>query len=151
MTQIQPNPRNVEEEAWLKLVWTACTLNAEMVKEAAPRTTYPLLLQRAVALVWVTGCRRSDEIRRLPLDCVRSEWAPEMVDEQGVQLEEAEYLWYLHVPSNKLAVKRDKLRKVNPERVRVSILWGESDRRLCTGSPTSLPADLATPPLSEQS
>ena len=101
MTQIQPNPRNVEEEAWLKLVWTACTLNAEMVKEAAPRTTYPLLLQRAVALVWVTGCRRSDEIRRLPLDCVRSEWAPAMVDEQGVQLEEAEHLWYLHVPSNK--------------------------------------------------
>lgn len=40
-------------------------------------------------------------IRRLPLDCVRSEWAPEMVDEQGVQLEEAEHLWYLHVPSNK--------------------------------------------------
>ena len=41
MTQIQPNPRNVEEESWLKLVWTACTLSAEMVKEAAPRTTYP--------------------------------------------------------------------------------------------------------------
>ncbi len=40
-------------------------------------------------------------IRRLPLDCVRSEWAPEMVDDQGVQLEEAEHLWYLHVPSNK--------------------------------------------------
>ena len=101
MTQIQPNPRNVEEEAWLKLVWTACTLSAAMVKAAAPRTTYPLLLQRAVALVWVTGCRRSDEIRRLPLDCVRSEWAPEMVDEQGVQLEPAEPLWYLLVPSNK--------------------------------------------------
>jgi integrase len=101
MTQIQPHPRNVEEEAWLKLVWTACTLSAEMVKEAAPRTTYPLLLLRAVALVWVTGCRRSDEIRRLPLDCVRSEWAPEMVDEQGVQLEPAEHLWYLLVPSNK--------------------------------------------------
>jgi integrase len=101
ITQIQPNPRNIEEEAWLKLVWTACTLNAEMVKEAAPRTTYPLLLQRAVALVWVTGCRRSDEIRRLSLDCVRSEWAPEMIDEQGVQLEQAEHLWYLHVPTNK--------------------------------------------------
>ncbi len=101
MTQIQPNPRNVEEEAWLKLVWIACTLSSEMVKEAAPRTTYPLLLQRAVALVWVTGCRRSDEIRRLSLDCVRSEWAPEMVDEQGVQLEPAEHLWYLLVPSNK--------------------------------------------------
>jgi integrase len=101
MTQIQPNPRNIEEEAWLKLVWTACTLNAEMVKEAAPRTTYPLLLQRAVALVWVTGCRRSDEIRRLSLDCVRNEWAPEMVDEHGVQLEQGEHLWYLLVPTNK--------------------------------------------------
>lgn len=101
MMQIQPNPRNIEEEAWLKLIWTACTLSAEMVKEAVPRTVYPLLLQRAVALVWVTGCRRSDEIRRLSLDCVRSEWAPEMVDEQGVQLEQAEHLWYLQVPTNK--------------------------------------------------
>jgi integrase len=101
MTQIQSNPRNIEEEAWLKLVWTACTLSADMVKEVAPRTTYPLLLQRAVALVWVTGCRRSDEIRRLSLDCVRSEWAPEMVDEHGVQLEQGEQLWYLQVPTNK--------------------------------------------------
>jgi hypothetical protein len=48
--QVQPNPRNVEEEAWLKLVWTACTLNAEMVKEAAPGARYPLPLLRAVAL-----------------------------------------------------------------------------------------------------
>ena len=101
IAQVQPNPRNVEEEAWLKLVWTACTLNAEMVKEAAPGARYPLPLLRAVALVWVTGCRRSDEIRRLPLECVRQEWAPEMVDENGVQLEPAEKLWYLRVPHNK--------------------------------------------------
>jgi integrase len=102
MAQVQPNPRNVEEEAWLKLVWTACTLNAEMVKEAALGTKmYPLPLWRAVALVWVTGCRRSDEIRRLPLDCIRNEWAPEMVDENGVQLEPDENLWYLLVPTNK--------------------------------------------------
>jgi len=99
--QVQPNPRNVEEEAWLKLIWAACTLNAEMVKEAAPGARYPLPLLRAVALVWVTGCRRSDEIRRLPLECVRQEWAPEMVDENGVQLEPAEKLWYLRVPYNK--------------------------------------------------
>ncbi len=100
--QLQPNPRNIEEEAWLKLIWTACTLDVETVKEAAPGTKmYPLPLWRAVALVWVTGCRRRDEIRRLPLDCVRSEWAPEMVDECGVQLEQAENLWYLLVPTNK--------------------------------------------------
>ena len=100
--QLQPNPRNIEEEAWLKLVWTACTLNAEMVQDIAPGTRmYPLPMVRAMALVWVTGCRRSDEIRRLPLECIRSEWAPEMVDEHGVQLEPAEQLWYLRVPTNK--------------------------------------------------
>ena len=100
--QLQPNPRNIEEEAWLKLVWTACTLNAEMVQDIAPGTRmYPLPMVRAIALVWVTGCRRSDEIRRLPLECIRSEWAPEMVDEHGIQLEPAENLWYLLVPTNK--------------------------------------------------
>lgn len=102
MRELQPNPRNVEEEAWLKLVWTACTLNAEMIKEVAPGAKmYPLPLWRAVALIWVTGCRRRDEILRLPLECVRREWAPEMVDEHGVQLEPAENLWYLLVPTNK--------------------------------------------------
>jgi integrase len=100
--QLQPNPRNIEEEAWLKLVWTACTLNAEMVQDAAPGAKmYPLPMVRALALVWVTGCRRSDEIRRLPLECLRNEWAPEMVDEHGVQLEPAEHLWYIRVPTNK--------------------------------------------------
>ena len=70
--QLQPNPRNIEEEAWLKLVWTACTLNAEMVQDIAPGTRmYPLPMVRAMALVWVTGCCRSDEIRRLPLECIR--------------------------------------------------------------------------------
>ncbi len=102
VAQLQPNPRNVEEEAWLKLVWTACTLNADMIKEVlAGPSKYPLSLWRAVALVWVTGCRRRDEIRRLPLECIRSEWAPEMIDENGVQLEPAEHLWYLRVPTNK--------------------------------------------------
>jgi integrase len=101
LAQVQPNPRNVEEEAWLKLVWTACTLTAAMVKATAPGARYPLPLLRAIALVWVTGCRRSDEIRRLPLECIRQEWAPEMVDDNGVQLEPAEKLWYLRVPSNK--------------------------------------------------
>jgi integrase len=100
--QLQPKPRNIEEEAWLKLVWTACTLNAEMVQDIAPGTRmYPLPMVRAMALVWVTGCRRSDEMRRLSLECIRSEWAPEMVDEHGVQLEPAEQLWYLRVPTNK--------------------------------------------------
>jgi hypothetical protein len=133
IAQIQPNPRNVEEEAWLKLVWTACTLNTEMVKEAAPGARYPLPFLRAVALVWVTGCRRSDEIRRLPLECVRQEWAPEMVDENGVQLEPAEKLWYLRVPHNKYKVMRDYLRKVNPPARKTTSAIRRGTRRLQRG------------------
>ncbi len=46
--------------------------------------------------------RRSDEIRRLSIGCVSCEWAPEMRDEQGNQLEPAEELCYLRVPTNKM-------------------------------------------------
>jgi hypothetical protein len=76
--QLQPNPRNIEEEVWLKLVWTACTLNAEMLQDIAKGTRmYPLPMVRALALVWVTGCRRSDENRRLSLECIRESGGPQ--------------------------------------------------------------------------
>ncbi len=57
---------------------------------------------RAAGLLWVTGARRSDEIRRLKVGCVSREWAPQMRDEDGHQLEPEEQLAYLHVPVNKM-------------------------------------------------
>src|SRR5260370_26560207 len=56
----------------------------------------------AACLIWVTAARRSDEIRRLSVGCVSREWAPEMLDEQGSQVEPAEELCYLRVPTNKM-------------------------------------------------
>ena len=72
---------------------------------AIPNSPWPD--SRAAALIWVTAARRSDEIRRLHVGCVRREWAPEMRDEHGVPMEPAEELRYLRIPSNKIAVKRD--------------------------------------------
>jgi hypothetical protein len=57
---------------------------------------------RAACLIWVTAARRSDEIGRLSLGYVRREGAPEMRDELGQQLEPAEELCYLRVPTNKM-------------------------------------------------
>jgi integrase len=97
----QPNPRDIQEDIWFKLIWAACTLKKEHL-QAAHISNYPLAFYRAVCLIWVTAARRSDEIRRLHVGCVRREWAPEMRDEHGQQIEPEEELAYLRVPVNKM-------------------------------------------------
>src|SRR6266536_3176987 len=97
----QPNPRDVAEDTWFKLIWAACTLSKEHL-EGASIFNYPLAYYRAASLIWITAARRRDEIRRLSVGCVRREWAPEMRDAQGMQVEPAEEFCYLRVPTNKL-------------------------------------------------
>jgi integrase len=103
----QPNPRDVDEDTWFKLIWAACTLSKEHL-EGASIFNYPLAYYRAASLIWVTAARRMDEIRRLSVGCVRREWAPEMHDAQGMQVEPAEEFCYLRVPTNKLRVMWDQ-------------------------------------------
>ncbi len=96
-----PNPRNLDHGWWQKLTWAAATLSAKDL--SSNHTAYlPLVYYRAVGLLWVTGARRSDEIRRLKVGCVSREWAPEMRDEEGHQLEAEADLCYVRVPVNKL-------------------------------------------------
>jgi integrase len=97
----QPNPRDVAEDTWFKLIWAACTLSKEHL-EGSSIFNYPLAYYRAACLIWITAARRRDEIRRLSVGCVRREWAPEMRDAQGMQVEPAEEFCYLRVPTNKL-------------------------------------------------
>jgi integrase len=97
---LQPNPRDIGEDAWFKLIWAACTLSKEHLR-AARMSIYPLAYYRAASLIWVTAARRSDEIRRLQVGCVRREWAPEMRDEQGNQIEPEAELAYIRIPTNK--------------------------------------------------
>jgi hypothetical protein len=110
----QPNPRDIAEDIWFKLIWAACTLTKEKLHAINRNPQYPLAYYRAACLVWVTAARRSDEIRRLGLGCVRREWAPEMRDEHGQSLEPAEELFYLRIPTNKMKVMRDNSVPVNP-------------------------------------
>lgn len=98
----QPNPKDIQEDTWFKLIWAACTLTKEKLDAVRRTSWYPLAYVRAACLIWVTAARRSDEIRRLHLGCVRREWAPEMHDEHGHQIEPAEELCYLRIPTNKM-------------------------------------------------
>jgi hypothetical protein len=104
---LQPNPKDIQEDSWFKLIWAACTLTKDKLLACKRGPKYPLAYFRAACLVWVTAARRSDEIRRLNVGCVRREWALEMCDEKGQRVEPAEELCYLRVPTNKMPVKRD--------------------------------------------
>jgi len=96
-----PNPRNLDHAWWQKLTWAAASLSAKDLS-AGHISVYPLAFYRAVGLLWVTGARRSDELRRLKVGCVSREWVPAMRDEKGNQVETAEDLAYLRVPVNKM-------------------------------------------------
>jgi hypothetical protein len=116
-----PNPRTLDPAWWQKLTWAAATLNADNLA-AYGADLFPLAYYRAVALVWVTGARRSDEIRRLKVGCVSREWAAEMRDEDGNQIEPEEHLTYLRVPVNKMQVMRDYLKSPQPFKAFSSLL-----------------------------
>jgi integrase len=97
---IQPDPRDIDEVIWCKLTYAAATLTDG---DASPLWwRYPLSYYRAAALLWVTSARRPNEIMRLRTGCIRRDWDPEMLDEQGVPFPEQDArLCYLQIPSNK--------------------------------------------------
>src|SRR5450755_4488142 len=105
------NPRDIDLRVWAKLTIAAATLS----QGDLPRgTRYPLSLQRALGLLWVTSARRPNELVRLRLDCLREDWNPEMQSDepsvmarsQARQAQEGEEkepskIYYLHVPTGK--------------------------------------------------
>lgn len=100
---IQPDPRDIDQALWYKLTYAAATLTG---RDLPVNTAYPLSLYRAVALLWVTAGRRSDELARLRVGCIRRDWVPEMGEAGGLAVDDgtqtaAASLCYLHVPSGK--------------------------------------------------
>jgi len=109
-------PRDIDLRVWAKLAIAAATLSPGDLPQ---RARYPLSFYRALGLIWVTSARRPNEIIRLRLDCVREDWDPEMLDEDGQPVEsgitpgtnrnpgqhEAEKqlskVYYLHIPAGK--------------------------------------------------
>lgn len=98
--KIGPSPRVIADDVWAKLIWAGMNLTQDDVNvrskgrngpQLPPR--YPLDLMRAVAILWLFGGLRRDEIHRMRVGAIR--WSPA----RGGGNEEATCL--LDVPVNK--------------------------------------------------
>jgi len=104
------SPRDIDLQVWSKLTIAAATLAQS---DLPPGTRYSLTFYRALSLVWVTSARRPNEIARLRLHCLREDWEPTMLGEEGLPVErvtmsadrEAEHtppkISYLQIPAGK--------------------------------------------------
>ena len=74
---IGPNPRVIADDVWAKLVWAGLNLtDADLPRGSS--IFYPVEMIRALAMVWLFGGLRSDEISRLRVGAIRwKEAAPE--------------------------------------------------------------------------
>ena len=72
---IGPTPRVIADDLWAKLLWAGLNLtDADLATSRNARSCYPVDLVRALAVTWLFGGLRSDEIVRLRVGCVR--WQP---------------------------------------------------------------------------
>jgi integrase len=74
MALIGPEPRVIADDAWAKLLWAGLNLTAADLPAHARsggEPWYPLELVRAIALLWLFGGLRNDEIVRLRLGAIR--------------------------------------------------------------------------------
>ncbi|MBA3262286.1 MAG: tyrosine-type recombinase/integrase [Thermoleophilaceae bacterium] len=94
---IGPDPRVIADDTWAKLLWAGLNLTAEDLPghaSAGGAPWYPLELVRALALLWLFGGLRNDEILRLRVGAVR--WQHEHPGEEGRPA-----VCLLDVPTNK--------------------------------------------------
>ena len=74
----QPNPRIISDDMWAKLLWAGLNLQPDDLPVhhlgegyQYGQSQYPFEMIKALALVWLFGGLRKDEIRRLRVGCVR--------------------------------------------------------------------------------
>jgi len=68
---IGPDPRVIADDVWAKLLWAGLNLQHGDVYDSPAGRKHPIELLRALALVWLFGGLRSDEIVRLRVGCIR--------------------------------------------------------------------------------
>ena len=97
---IGPNPRVIEDATWAKLVWAGLNLSeADLAGGIDGRNHcahYPVPMLQALAVVWLFGGLRRDEILRLPVGCIR--WQDAGLASQSTSASET---CLLDVPVNK--------------------------------------------------
>lgn len=113
---IGPDPRDIKQAVWMKLVWASLNLTNDDCEGMG----YPLEFIRAIAVVWTHCGLRNDEIIRLPVGCVRE--VSDAVDEgmvEGLGKKPSELICILHVPLNKTSTEFSKpVGKVVAEKIR---------------------------------
>jgi integrase len=78
---IGPDPRVIADDVWAKLLWAGLNLEHSDVYPHPVGRKHPIELLRALALTWLFGGLRSDEIVRLRVGCIR--WQREDVTLPG--------------------------------------------------------------------
>jgi len=92
-----PNPRALDDNFWLKLVWASLNLEPN---DKLSEIWYPLEMLRAISVVWTHAGLRQNEIIRLRVGCARAQNDP-IVDEATGTTISAGTLCYLDVPAGK--------------------------------------------------
>ena len=93
---IGPRPRVIDDAAWAKLLWAGLHLETADVPASRGTRYYSVELIRALALTWLFGGLRSDEISRLRVGCIR--WQP---NEHTSAANEDDVICFLDVPVHK--------------------------------------------------
>ncbi|QVQ38660.1 tyrosine-type recombinase/integrase (plasmid) [Pseudochrobactrum algeriensis] len=86
--KIGPAPRVIADDIWAKLIWAALNLTENDLRDRSKREgwadqplRYPLAMVRAVAILWLFGGLRRDEIHRMRVGAIR--WSPAPDSESG--------------------------------------------------------------------
>jgi integrase len=106
-SQIGPDPRVIRDDIWAKLLWAGLNVAEEDLPgfgttggAVARSPIYPLAFVRALAIVWLFGGLRQNEIRRLRVGCVR--WQREDVCiPASNDILPKDAVCFLHIPVNK--------------------------------------------------
>lgn len=79
--KIGPAPRVIADDIWAKLIWAALNLTENDLRDRSKREgwadqplRYPLAMVRAIAILWLFGGLRRDEIHRMRVGAIR--WSP---------------------------------------------------------------------------
>ena len=93
-SRIGPDPRILADDVWAKLVWAGLNLQeSDLPTTGSRHHFYPIILVRAITIVWLFAGLRSDEILRLRVGSVR--WKDNQ-DQAG-----GRRTCLLHIPVNK--------------------------------------------------
>jgi site-specific recombinase XerC len=72
---IGPKPKIIANEIWAKLLWAGLNLEeGDLTRNAHGSHFYPVLLVKALSVVWLFSGLRVDEIQRLRVGCTRENW-----------------------------------------------------------------------------